>query len=106
MKGKTNNPNGRPKGKPNRVTSTLRESIVSFVDNNWAKIEKDFGKVSPTERLRFFEKLIPYVIPKLQRIEYRSDEEKLINNLSDEQVEQLYSIITRRQDEDNCTETH
>ena len=35
MKGSTNNPNGRPKGKPNKITNELRSMISDFLTNEW-----------------------------------------------------------------------
>lgn len=99
MKGHTNNPNGRPKGKPNQITFDLREGLADFLEKHWPQVDKDLKDVSPAERLRFFEKLLPYVIPKLQTIEYRSEGEKLISALTDEQVDQLHALITQRQNE-------
>lgn len=34
MKGKTNNPNGRPKGVPNKVTKSVRAFIGEVIDKN------------------------------------------------------------------------
>ena len=33
-KGKTNNPNGRPAGTPNKATQDARQAIALFVDGN------------------------------------------------------------------------
>ena len=64
MKGKTNNPNGRPKGTPNKVTSSLRAFIRSVLDENREQIVRDLKAVSPKERLFFLEKLLQYIMPK------------------------------------------
>ena len=34
MKGVTNNPNGRPKGRPNKSTKNLKETVMAFLANN------------------------------------------------------------------------
>lgn len=65
-KGHTNNPNGRPKGKPNKSTQTMKDWIVEFLSNNREVIESDFDCLDPKERLAFVAKLLPYVIPKME----------------------------------------
>lgn len=57
-KGKTNNPNGRPKGTPNRVTSTIRSWIVDLINDNREQIQKDLKALDPKDRLSFIEKAI------------------------------------------------
>jgi len=66
MKGRTNNPNGRPKGKPNKITSDLRAKINEFLNNQWEVVEEDFKALEPHQRLNFYEKLISYCLPKNQ----------------------------------------
>lgn len=68
MKGHTNNPNGRPKGTPNKVTQTVKEWIAEIVEKNMERIESDMEALSPRERIIFFERLLAYVVPKQQAI--------------------------------------
>ena len=57
MKPTTNNPNGRPKGVPNKVTADLRQKIHSIIENNFDKIQTDIDKLEPKDRLLLIEKL-------------------------------------------------
>jgi hypothetical protein len=67
MKGKTNNPNGRPKGAPNKVTSTIRNWIVELINNNRDKLQEDLMQLDAKERLLMIEKLLPYIMPKAEK---------------------------------------
>jgi hypothetical protein len=63
-KGQTGNPNGRPKGTSNKVTTDLRQWVNLIIDNNREQLEKDFDALEPKERWQLIEKLMQYVIPK------------------------------------------
>jgi hypothetical protein len=65
----TNNPNGRPKGTPNKITGELRVRISEFLEKNFETIETDFEKLEPKERAQLYVKLIEYVIPKMRTFE-------------------------------------
>lgn len=84
-KGKTNNPNGRPKGKPNKVTGEVREWIKAIIEKQRPQLEKDLKALEPAERWRIVEKLMQYVVPKMQAIEANID----FNRLTDEQLDKL-----------------
>ncbi|GAB6395239.1 MAG: hypothetical protein MdMp024_1551 [Bacteroidales bacterium] len=63
-KGQTGNPNGRPKGSPNKVTADLREWIKDLLEGNREQFTRDFEALEPYQRLIFWEKLLAYVLPK------------------------------------------
>lgn len=74
-KGQTGNPNGRPKGKPNKVTAEMKEKIQLFVASNFETIQKDFENVDAKDRLIIFERLLKYVIPtKIEQENVKPDE--------------------------------
>lgn len=68
----TNNPNGRPKGSPNKVTAELREKIKNFLEDNWSQIEQDFSELDPEKRFMMYEKLLQFALPKLSQAEIRT----------------------------------
>jgi hypothetical protein len=88
-KGQTNNPNGRPKGRPNKTTKDLRDWINKFIDRNTAQIEEDWKVLEPKDRLMIFEKLLKYTLPALQSTTLTTD----IERLSDEQLDKVISEL-------------
>lgn len=68
--GKTNNPHGRPKGTPNKVTRDLREALAVVIDAELSKLPELFEGLSNRERAQLLVKLLPYVIPKLDAAPY------------------------------------
>ena len=61
-KGKTNNPNGRPKGSPNKVTSDVKAFITDIIESNRETIVSDLQALEPYQRLTILERLMRYVI--------------------------------------------
>ena len=93
-KGKTGNPKGRPKGTPNKISKDLRLWIYNLVNGNRTQIKKDLKSLSPKDRLAILEKLMQYIVPKQQAVQFdysQLDEEQLdviINQLK----EDLYEV--------------
>ena len=88
-KGQTGNPNGRPKGTPNKTTKTAREWLTKLIDKNRTTIERDLKKLEPFQRLQMIEKLMQYSIPKM------SSTKLSIEELSDQNLETLINEITK-----------
>ena len=82
-KGKTNNPNGRPSGTPNKVTTELKQWISNLIDNNKEQFEADLANVEPEKRLLILEKLLQYVIPKQRENQLNLEDESMKNALYD-----------------------
>lgn len=62
-KGKTNNPNGRPKGSGNQINSQTKELIQKFISENFDTIMKDFKELEPKDRIASFLNLMKFVVP-------------------------------------------
>jgi hypothetical protein len=94
MKGATNNPNGRPKGVPNKTTKELKQVLHSVIEHQLETIEEDLKDLDPKDRLNVLLKLVEYVLPKQreQKIDFSSltdtEIDELINRITDESKRQ------------------
>lgn len=71
-KGKTNNPNGRPEGVPNKVTKDIKEAYRLLIESNLNNLTKWVERIAekdPEKAIRILSDLSEYVIPKLARQE-------------------------------------
>jgi|TARA_B110000977_G_scaffold107959_1_gene140608 hypothetical protein len=84
--GKSGNPNGRPKGKPNKTTAEIREAYQLLVENNLENMTlwlTDVAADSPEKAMDLMLKLSEYMIPKLARQEVTGAEGKdLFKNIT------------------------
>lgn len=72
VKGRTNNPYGRPKGSTNRSTSLAREAIAKFVEDNSERFQGWLDSIAEDDPYKAFQcvkDLMEYHLPKLQRTE-------------------------------------
>jgi len=67
-KGKTNNPNGRPKGKPNKITKELRNALKTIVAGELEGLIERLEALEPEKRLDVIIKLLPYCLPKVEPV--------------------------------------
>lgn len=81
---------GRAKGTPNKVTSNLREWVSDLIDCNRAQVKKDLKALEPKDRLIIIERLLAYVMPKVQSI----DASLSIERLTDEQLDRVIKQLT------------
>lgn len=81
---------GRKKGTPNKATATLKEWLISLLDNNRKQVEQDLQALEPKERLHYLFKLIEYAMPKQAAVQAKID----FDSLSDEQLDTVINKLT------------
>jgi len=83
--GQSGNPNGRPKGKPNKSTAEIRDAYQKLVEDNLTNMTEWLVQVAaenPERAMDLMLKLSEYMIPKLARQEVTgADGKDLFKNI-------------------------
>jgi hypothetical protein len=90
-KGKSGNPQGRPKGSMNEKTAYIRDWIVSLIGSNAQSMMNDFNRLPLKERWRVITQLMPYVLPK--QTEAKISGQLDFNSLTDAQLDEVIKSI-------------
>ena len=65
---------GRQAGTPNRLTKELRIALKNILYEELQKIPDHMNNLDPKDRLELIIKLIPYVLPKVEAVNYKENE--------------------------------
>ena len=65
---------GRQKGTPNKLTIELRTILKNVLYNELENIEELLESLEPKERLELVIKIIPFILPKVDRIGHTYNE--------------------------------
>lgn len=54
---------------PYKLSSKVRDSLVSFLEGNIDAIQESFDTLRPLEKLQFVANILPYVVPKMSSVQ-------------------------------------
>ena len=80
-KGESGNPEGRPKGTPNKTSTEIKQTLNDILCNEIEAIPERLTQLSDKDRLDIVIKLLPYILPKQKELEITNDITKM--NLPD-----------------------
>lgn len=62
---------GRTKGTPNKVTATIKAAVSELLSQYYdsGRMIEDFNALDPKDRVMAAERMMPYVMPKMQSIQ-------------------------------------
>ena len=52
-----------------KVSTKVKEALVSFLELNIDKVQESFDQLKPLEKLQFVANILPYVVPKLSSVQ-------------------------------------
>lgn len=61
---KSNNPHGRPKGTPNKLTTQTKELLADVLKNGLKSFSEDLASLEPKDRLNVLLKIASFIVPK------------------------------------------
>ena len=97
-KGNSGNPKGRPAGSANKTTEAIRATVNQFISDNLPNIQNEFDQMESKDKLEFLNKLLAYVLPKLQAVEMDATVQQApidISKLSGKQAADLLTEILK-----------
>ncbi|SOD99788.1 hypothetical protein [Spirosoma fluviale] len=65
---------GRTTGTPNKAVKELRHQLQAIVQTSLDELPDTLAAMEPTDRARLLTALLPYVMPKLNSVELRSEQ--------------------------------
>ena len=67
---------GRKAGITNKATKELREQLGCIVQTSLDELPETLAAMEPTDRARFLVALLPYVMPKLNSVELKAEQQE------------------------------
>ena len=77
----TNNPNGRPAGKPNKTTKEVKEILKDFVNYAIDDMKTLYDDLGNRDKVTLLTRILPFVLPKVETAD--NDEDQLKDNRID-----------------------
>ena len=72
-KGESGNPEGRPKGTPNKTSTEIKQTLNDILCGEIEAIPERLTQLSDKDRLDIVIKLLPYILPKQKELEITND---------------------------------
>lgn len=74
-KGKSGNPNGRPKGSRNKTHKELRAMLVDALQDEFQSLRENLKTLPFEKRAIVIARLLPYVLPRLTEEQEQGEDE-------------------------------
>ena len=79
---------GRKKGTPNKTPAEVKEVLLELFADNIKQLKKDISELTARDRLQFFAKVLPYIVPReVERLEVAEVvEQPLFADVADDEI--------------------
>jgi hypothetical protein len=79
---------GRKKGTPNKTPAEVKEVLLGLFTDNVKQLKKDVSELTARDRLQFFAKVLPYIVPReVERLEVAEVvEQPLFADVADDEI--------------------
>jgi hypothetical protein len=79
---------GRKKGTPNKTPAEVKEVLLELFADNIKQLKKDVSELTARDRLQFFAKVLPYIVPReVERLEVAEVvEQPLFADVADDEI--------------------
>ncbi len=79
---------GRKKGTPNKTPAEVKEVLLELFADNIKQLKKDVSELTARDRLQFFAKVLPYIVPReVERVEVSERvEQPLFGDVPDDEI--------------------
>lgn len=79
---------GRKKGTPNKTPAEVKEVLLGLFTDNIKQLKKDVSELTARDRLQFFAKVLPYIVPReVERLEVTEVvEQPLFADVADDEI--------------------
>lgn len=79
---------GRKKGTPNKTPAEVKEVLLELFTDNVKQLKKDVSELTARDRLQFFAKVLPYIVPReVERLEVAEVvEQPLFADVADDEI--------------------
>jgi len=81
-KGKSGNPNGRPKGATDKKKTYIKKIIQEALEVNAYKVQEELAKLDGKAFLDMYSRFLEYGMPKLQRQAIVIDQETIVRTFN------------------------
>lgn len=92
QKGESGNKNGRPKGSPNKATTTVKKLVASFLTENFERFKMEAASLEGKEFCMMYLKMIDFEVPRLSRQATAVD----FSQLSEQEAEQVLDLLAEK----------
>ena len=101
QKGKSGNPNGRPRGSRDKLKGALLDQLRAVLDKNLPRLAADLDELKPLDGVTGVTNLLAFLLPRATLDEYLEAEAEALGRLLDTASDEAITRIAEKVDDIN-----